>query len=118
MITALNVWEGWLKAGPKAGQWAHANFLNHRALLRAQDIRTQLCRHLRWGVCEPVPAWERMSGWYVLWVACGQGQGMDHTLGMWKGPNEQTCTAWHARTQARQAKQASLEPERLHLAAT
>lgn len=41
MITYLNVWRGW-RDHNKNPQWAFRHFVNHKALLRAEDIRVQL----------------------------------------------------------------------------
>jgi len=47
LIAYLNVWEAWKGAGEGRASWAHRHCLNHRTLLRAADIRSQLCRRLR-----------------------------------------------------------------------
>lgn len=47
LIAYLNVWEAWKGAGERRPSWAHRHCLNHRTLLRAADIRNQLCSHLR-----------------------------------------------------------------------
>lgn len=47
LITYLNVWRGWEESG-RSGQWAARNAVNHRTMLRAADIRSQLLRHLKW----------------------------------------------------------------------
>lgn len=49
LITYLNVWKAWEENG-RSGKWAAANYVAHRSMLRAADIRNQLQRHLRW-VC-------------------------------------------------------------------
>lgn len=41
LITYLNVWKAWCDAG-RERRWAHRYCVNHRNLLRAADIRTQL----------------------------------------------------------------------------
>lgn len=48
-MTYLNVWKAWCDSG-RNRRWAHRYCLNHRNLLRAADIRTQLeyrARHVR-----------------------------------------------------------------------
>ena len=45
-MSGLNAWHGWQESG-RSGRWAHNHFLNHRTLLRAADIRSQLTHHLR-----------------------------------------------------------------------
>ena len=45
-MTYLNVWRAWQEGG-RDRRWAARNCVNHRALLRAGDIRSQLCSHLR-----------------------------------------------------------------------
>jgi hypothetical protein len=55
-VSYLNVWKAWQDSG-RNGKWAHRHFLNQRTLLRAADIRSQLCHHLRCGA----PAHERPS---------------------------------------------------------
>ncbi len=47
LVTYLNVWKAWQESG-RDRRWAARNCLNHRTLLRAADIRSQLCHHLRW----------------------------------------------------------------------
>lgn len=46
LITFLNIWKGWEDAG-RSRTWCYKNFINHRTMLRAADIRNQLQRHLR-----------------------------------------------------------------------
>ncbi|BDA45458.1 probable ATP-dependent RNA helicase DHX35 [Coccomyxa sp. Obi] len=46
LVTYLNVWKAWQESG-RDRRWAARNCLNHRTLLRAADIRSQLCHHLR-----------------------------------------------------------------------
>ncbi|EIE20207.1 putative DEAH [Coccomyxa subellipsoidea C-169] len=46
LVTYLNVWKAWQDSG-RDRKWAARNFVNHRTLLRAADIRSQLCHHLR-----------------------------------------------------------------------
>lgn len=41
LVTYLNVWKAWNDSG-RDRRWAHRYCLNHRNLLRAADIRTQL----------------------------------------------------------------------------
>ncbi len=53
---------GWETSG-RSGRWAAANYLNHRTLLRAADIRTQLHRQLRYGRVEGVIADLLYGGW-------------------------------------------------------
>lgn len=50
LIAYLNVWEAWVGAGVGRPSWAHRHCLNHRTLLRAADIRSQLRSHLRCNV--------------------------------------------------------------------
>ena len=45
-MTYLNAWQAWQASG-RDRRWAARHFLNHRTLLRASDIRSQLCHHLR-----------------------------------------------------------------------
>jgi hypothetical protein len=45
-VTYLNVWRAWQEGG-RDRRWAARNCVNHRTLLRAGDIRSQLCSHLR-----------------------------------------------------------------------
>ena len=45
-MTYLNVWKAWQESG-RDRKWAARHCLHHRALLRAADIRSQLCHHLR-----------------------------------------------------------------------
>lgn len=40
-MTYLNLWKAWNDSG-RDRRWAHRYCLNHRNLLRAADIRTQL----------------------------------------------------------------------------
>ncbi len=49
LITFLNIWKGWEDAG-RSRTWCYKNFINHRTMLRAADIRNQLQRHLRYTV--------------------------------------------------------------------
>lgn len=50
-ISLLNVYELYQQQGgagaTKIGKWAAENFLNYRALLRAEGIRTQILRHIQ-----------------------------------------------------------------------
>ncbi|KAK9828606.1 hypothetical protein WJX72_001006 [[Myrmecia] bisecta] len=46
LISYLNVWKAWEDSG-RSRKWSHTNFINHRTMLRAADIRNQLCSHLR-----------------------------------------------------------------------
>ncbi|KAK9901246.1 hypothetical protein WJX75_002237 [Coccomyxa subellipsoidea] len=46
LVTYLNVWKAWQDSG-RDRKWAARNFVNHRTMLRAADIRSQLCHHLR-----------------------------------------------------------------------
>lgn len=46
LITYLNVWRGWVES-KKSRQWSYSNFINHRSMLRAADIRDQLLAHLQ-----------------------------------------------------------------------
>lgn len=50
-ITLLNVYETYQQKGgagaPKIGKWAAENYLNYRALLRAEGIRTQILRYIQ-----------------------------------------------------------------------
>lgn len=46
LITFLNIWKGWEDVG-RSRTWCYKNFINHRTMLRAADIRSQLQRHLR-----------------------------------------------------------------------
>lgn len=41
LLTYLNVWHAWEEHG-RSPKWAHRNSLNHKALLRAADIRVQI----------------------------------------------------------------------------
>ena len=47
LITFLNIWRGWEEFG-RSRKWCYKNFVNHRTMLRAADIRNQLQRHLRY----------------------------------------------------------------------
>jgi hypothetical protein len=47
LVTYLNVWKAWNDSG-RDRRWAHRYCLNHRNLLRAADIRTQLEYQARW----------------------------------------------------------------------
>ena len=46
LITFLNIWKGW-EGSRRSPKWCYKNFINHRTMLRAADIRNQLQRHLR-----------------------------------------------------------------------
>lgn len=46
LLTYLNVWRGWEGSG-RSKKWAIENFVSHRAMLRAADIRSQLASHCR-----------------------------------------------------------------------
>jgi ATP-dependent RNA helicase DHX8/PRP22 len=49
-LTLLAVYEGW-KAAKFSSAWCHENFLQARALKRAQDVRKQLIAIMdRWGL--------------------------------------------------------------------
>lgn len=54
LITYLNVWRAWEASG-RSGKWAAGHFLNHRTLLRAADIRSQLHKQLRY-MLDSVPS--------------------------------------------------------------
>jgi hypothetical protein len=41
LLTYLNVWRGW-RDHQRSPKWAYRHFINHKALLRAEDIRIQL----------------------------------------------------------------------------
>jgi len=45
LITYLNVWKAWEEGG-RNKHWCIKNFVSHRSLLRASDIRDQLMRHV------------------------------------------------------------------------
>merc|ERR1719341_2064753 len=45
-LTLLNAYRAWEENGGKA-EWSKANFLHHRALRQARDIRGQLCDQLK-----------------------------------------------------------------------
>lgn len=47
LITFLNIWRGWEESGCSR-KWCYKNFINHRTMLRAADIRNQLQRHVRY----------------------------------------------------------------------
>lgn len=52
LITFLNIWRGWEESG-RSRKWSYKNFINHRTMLRAADIRNQLQRHVRYSpVCQ------------------------------------------------------------------
>eukprot|EP00887_Chlorella_sp_A99_P002951 scaffold24.g2951.t1 len=46
LISFLNVWKAWDESG-RSRRWAAANFVSHRSMLRAADVRGQLEAHLR-----------------------------------------------------------------------
>ena len=46
-IAYLNVWRGWEESG-RSRQWAGANRVMHRNMLRAADIRSQV-GEVGWG---------------------------------------------------------------------
>lgn len=46
MITYLNVWRAWTDHG-RSGAWSYRNFVSHKALLRAEDIRVRLRAQLK-----------------------------------------------------------------------
>lgn len=46
LVTFLNVWKAWEESN-RNKRWAVENFVSHRSMLRASDIRTQLLAHLR-----------------------------------------------------------------------
>jgi len=50
-LTLLNVYQTFVTKGRKEAKWCHDNHLNHKSMLRAVSIRTQLSRYLeRFGI--------------------------------------------------------------------
>lgn len=45
-LTLLNVYQAFVTKGRKDSKWCHENHLNHKSMLRAVSIRTQLKRYL------------------------------------------------------------------------
>ena len=45
LITYLNVWKAW-EANRRSKSWAYKNYISHRSLLRAAEIRDQLLRQI------------------------------------------------------------------------
>lgn len=68
LITFLNIWKGW-EDGGRSRKWCYKNFINHRTMLRAADIRNQLQRHFRCGLMH-LAYWPPSCAGYASLTAC------------------------------------------------
>lgn len=68
LISYLNVWRAWEESG-RSKKWAIANHVMHRTMLRAADIRSQVC--IMWGDGTAALRVPETVGWHAG-VAGGQ----------------------------------------------
>lgn len=61
LITFLNIWRGWEESN-RSRKWCYKNFINHRTMLRAADIRNQLQRHVRYTAYSTLHVWHIYLG--------------------------------------------------------